>query len=405
MTEETSAQSQSENNYSLITQISVLAVACMLYLTGLQTPALSAISEAFPDYSEATIKLISSIPSLMLCIFSLLSGWMTTKISIKKCVYISMILMFVGVLPAFFGGMEFILFTRVVFGAGYGILFPMASALITDLFTGEKRQSMMGIKSAVGAAAGVVFQTLGGALTVIGWRYSFLGFLLEIPIAILVILFVPDTGVKAKEQKEAGQDTGHFTKWMFVLIATAFCLNVCQYTFMLDMSFVVTEDGLGTSVDAANALNMFTALAFVAGLIYAPVNKALKHYTPVVAILLVGIGMLIATNAQSLPLMFVAGGVYGLGFGLTNPALTTRAATCVTNSAKSPLAISIYTSAVGIGQFLSATICSALGGALGLTGTRADWQIASTAILVGCIIAFVVAIIMSVQKKQGTQAA
>ena len=133
---------QTKPKYGVMVQVTSLVVALLMYTTSMTTPALSAIAGAFPDASAETIKLISSIPSLMLCIFSLVSGWMTTKPSIMKCVLIASGLIFVGILPSFFGGIEFIIFTRVIFGAGYGLIFPLASAVVTDLFEGAKKDTM-----------------------------------------------------------------------------------------------------------------------------------------------------------------------------------------------------------------------------------------------------------------------
>ena len=388
---------QAKPKYGVIVQATALIVALLMYTTSMTTPALSAIQEAFPDASAETVKLISSIPSLMLCIFSLVSGWMTTKLSIKKCIIISSILILVGVLPAFTGDMTFIIFTRVVFGAGYGLIFPLASAVITDLFEGAKKDTMMGWKSAIGDLAGVVFQTLGGVLTAYSWRYAFLGFLLVIPILVMVLIFLPDTGVQSKT---AGKKEGTFTKGLVVCVIVGFLLNAVQFSFMQDMSFVVTGDGLGGALDAANVLSTFTALSFVAGLIYVLFAKAFKRFTPVVAILLVGIAFAIATVAPSLPVLFAAAAIFGLGFGFTNPALTLKAASCVTNPSKTPMAISIYVCATGVGQFLSAYILTFVTGTLGLNMTRADWQVASVAIIVGCVIGFVALAVTGKKKAE-----
>ena len=185
---------QTNKKYGVMVKAATLSVALLMYTTSMTTPALAEIAKAFPDASGETVKLIGSIPSLMLCIFSLVSGWLTRKVSIIKAVLIASGLIFAGVLPAFFGDMNFILFTRVVFGAGYGLVFPLASAVVTDLFDGSEKDAMMGWKSAVGALAGVVFQSLGGILAAYSWRFSFLGFLLVIPIVILVLFVLPDTG-------------------------------------------------------------------------------------------------------------------------------------------------------------------------------------------------------------------
>ena len=283
----------------------------------------------------------------------------------------------------------------ITFPIGYGLIFPLASAVITDLFEGAKKDTMMGWKSAIGALAGVVFQTLGGVLTAYSWRFAFLGFLLVIPILIMVLIFLPDTGVKAKAE---GKKQGGFTKGLIICVIVGFLLNAVQFSFMQDMSFVVTGDGLGGALDAANVLSTFTALSFVAGLIYVLFAKVFKRFTPVIAILLVGIAFAIAAVAPSLPVLFAAAAIFGLGFGFTNPALTLKAASCVTDPSKTPMAISIYVCGTGVGQFLSAYILTFITGTLKLNATRADWQVASISIIVGCAIGFV-ALALTGRKK------
>ena len=193
-------QTLETRKYGFMTKISALSVALLMYLTSMTTPALALIQAGLPDATPEQIALISSIPSLMMIFFSLVGGWMTNFLSIKKTILIGAALSLVGVLPSFFGGIEFIIFTRVVFGAGYGIIFVMASAVVVDLFTGDMKNKMMGWKSAAGSVAGIVFQMLGGALAAINWRYAFLGFFLTIPIVLLILFFLPDTGVKKKAE-------------------------------------------------------------------------------------------------------------------------------------------------------------------------------------------------------------
>lgn len=390
----------SKSKYGIVVKAATLSVALLMYTTSMTTPALAEIAKAFPDVSGETVKLISSIPSLMLCIFSLVSGILTRKVSIKKSILLASALIFVGVLPAFFGNMSFVLFTRVVFGAGYGLVFPLAAAVVTDLFEGAQKDAMMGWKSAIGALAGVVFQSLGGVLASYSWRYSFLGFLLVIPIVLLILFALPDTGVReAKQTKGTDASGSKYTKTLAICGVVGFLLNSVQFSFMQDMAIFLAADEIGSALDAANVLSTFTAFSFIAGLVYVGAAKILKRYTPVIAIFLVGIAFAIAMTAGSLPVFFVAAAIFGLGFGFTNPALTLTAASAVTDRAYTPMAISIYVCCTGVGQFLSAYILKFLRNILGLTATRADWQIACVAILVGSVIGFV-CLVLSGKKEQ-----
>ena len=74
--------------------------------------------------------------------------------------------------------------------------FPMVSATIADLFSGNKRAAMMGIKSAVGSIFSIAMQMLSGYLVIRNWRLVFLEFLTAVPVFFLVLLFLPDTGPK-----------------------------------------------------------------------------------------------------------------------------------------------------------------------------------------------------------------
>jgi MFS family permease len=391
----------SRAKYGVAVKAATLSVALLMYTTSMTTPALAEIAKAFPDVSAETVKLISSIPSLMLCVFSLISGALTRKVSIKKAILIASALIFVGVLPAFFGNMGFILFTRVVFGAGYGLVFPLAAAVVTDLFEGAQKDAMMGWKSAVGALAGVVFQSLGGILAAYSWRYAFLGFLLVLPIVLLIAFVLPDTGVQTVKKTAGTAANGpKYTKTLAICGVVGFLLNSVQFSYMQDMALFMSADGIGSALDAANVLSTFTAFAFIAGLTYVGFAKVLKKYTPVIAIFLVGTAFGIAMMAGSLPVFFVSAAVFGLGFGFTNPALTLTAAAAVTNRAYTPMAISIYVCCTGVGQFLSAYILKFLRDLLGLTATRADWQIACAAILAGSVIGFVCLVLSGKKAKE-----
>lgn len=382
--------------YGALVQITALCIALMMYTTSVTTPALSAIAQAVGVEYEA-IKLVSSLPSLMLVFFSLIAGWLTTKLSIKKCTIIALILMAVGGLPGIFGGYTFLIISRVFFGAGYGMVFVLASAVITDLFDGSTKDRMMGWKSAAGAAAGVLFQTLGGILVAYSWRYVFLCIFLCVPVLLLVLGFLPDTGVKVAK----GPTQGKFTGTLWICVAVGFLLNVFQFAYMQNMTLVILDptNTIGTALDAANILSMFTATSFIAGLIYFLFSKALKRFTAAAAVLFVGIGFLVALYAQSVPMFYVASAIFGFGFGFTNPALTLLAASGVTDRSKTPRAISIYVCSTGLGQFFCTYILNFIVGIFGFTGTRAQWTVSAYAITGGAILGFILLAIFGGKKK------
>lgn len=394
----------SQKNYGLGVQAAALSVALLMYTTSMTTPALAEIAKAFPTAAPETIKLLSTIPSLMMVIFALVAGKLTQIMSIKKVISISMVLIFVGGIPsAFIGDLNFMIVMRVIFGAGYGMVFPMASAVITDLFTGQQGNKLMGFKSAVGAAAGIVFQSLGGFLAAYNWRYSFFGFFLVIPIALLIWFKLPDTGVKKPEITSDGTAIKEkkLTKMTYILALVCALLNIVQFSFMTNVAMVMSADKLGDAAQASFVLSMFTAGSFVIGLLYGSVSKILKQYAASFGALCVGLAFVILIMANSYPVLLVGAVVFGIGFGTFNPAITMAVAGSPASPKYAALAISIYTCGTGIGQFLSPYILKFIRGIFGMTAPRADWQIAAVVLIIGSIISAIV-IFMNIKKKSDT---
>ncbi|MBC3796927.1 MFS transporter [Acetobacterium tundrae] len=380
-----------KKNGNLWVQVASLSVALLMYTTSMTTPALAEIAKAFPTAAPETIKLLSTIPSLMMVFFSLIAGKMTQYMSIKKVISISMILIFVGGIPsAFVGDLNFMIFTRVIFGAGYGMIFPMASAIIATLFTGPECNKMMGIKGAVGAAAGMVFQMMGGLLAGYNWRFSFLGFLLVIPIAIIIWIKLPDAGVVKHEKDEtSGIKEKKLTIMTFVLAIACALLNVVQFSFMTNIAMVMNADKIGNAAQSATVLTIFTAGAFAFGLLYGNTAKLLKQYSASFGALFVGLSFILFIFANSMTMLIVGAVIFGIGYGTFNPAITIAVAASAAQPKYTALAISVYVCGTGLGQFFSPYILKFLRGALNLTSTRADWQIAAVFLIAGSVISMI----------------
>ncbi len=377
-----------EKKYGLKVKIAVLTIAVIMYTTSITTPALGNIAKAFPTVNPDLIKQIASIPALMMIVFSQLPGQLERFMSKKTILCIGIALSFVGVLPAFFGGMTFILATRVVFGAGYGIVFAYSSSMIAYLFEGKERETLMGFKSSTGAAAGVVFQMLGGFLAVYNWRYAFLAFLLVIPAFLIVLFWLPEpekAGSGAADGASRGKLTG---KTWGLSIFNAF-VNILQFSFMSTVAIVMVGGKIGNAAQAGMVLTMFTAGAFAAGLLYGPfTSKLFKKFTIVLSLALVSVSFIVMLGANTYPMFIVCGIIFGLGFGTFNPDFVMKIVT--SSPAPASVSIGVYLAFTGLGQFLSPILLTPVATALGFTGLRGGWYVAaiglSAATVISCIV-------------------
>ena len=179
-----------QKKYTLMNTVAVLSVSTLLYLAGINASSLAYLVKEFPQYDITTVKLFSTIPSLMMIVCSLLSGKLIQIFPIKKIVISCACLMLVAGFGTYFlFNLPSILIMRVIYGMGSGTVFPLANAIIQQLYEGDEKAKLLGFRAAFGALFGAGVTLVGGWLTSFGWRYAFFGYLFAIPVALLVLFF------------------------------------------------------------------------------------------------------------------------------------------------------------------------------------------------------------------------
>jgi len=162
------------------------------------SPALAKIRAAFPEVSPTVIKLTLTLPALLIIPFSLLSGWLVSRWTPRRVLVTGLVIFAVGGMG---GGlarsMTELLIYRGVLGIGVGLIMPLSTSLIADLFEGEARTRMMGLSGSVSHLGGVVFLVVSGWLACIGWRYAFAVYGLAIVSLALVLAWLPEWERKA----------------------------------------------------------------------------------------------------------------------------------------------------------------------------------------------------------------
>jgi len=152
----------------------ILSISLLTVMAGAaMSPALGSISRAFPDASPQLIKMVLSLPAVMIILFSIVSGQLTSFISKKMILITGLIIYLVGGLGAAFTGTVYqLLLFRALLGIGVGLLTPLSVAVIADFFEGHERAQMVGLAPAVSCLGGVIANFAGGFLAEISWRYA-----------------------------------------------------------------------------------------------------------------------------------------------------------------------------------------------------------------------------------------
>ncbi|NTU88940.1 MAG: MFS transporter [Actinobacteria bacterium] len=379
MTEATTAKVQ--KTLGTAAKIACLCIIMFQYAKAFSTPALSAIGAAFPFIDSTNLKLIESIPSLIAIPGAFSVAIFERFMKKKTILWMAMIMTLVGgvaagFMPETMTGWYGIIACRVVLGFARGMIFPMASSFIADLFTGGTRDKLMSFKTASGGLSGVVFQMIGGALAVMSWRYSFIGYAFIIPIIIMVAIGLPEPDVKPIPLKAGGAKTG-WPVWVLIILAGVF--NIFMFSVFTNMSLCVKATGIGSPLQAATIMSSITFATAAAAILYGAVIKGhLGGFDIPISMVFMAVAFFIFSHYFTLS-MYIAGAIiFGIGFGIYNPALILQCVKLIPREAATS-SLSYLAAIQNLGQFLSAYVLAFLAPIMGaglVVKQLAGWEVA-----------------------------
>lgn len=390
-----------KTNYSGLVQFTVLTLMMVQYTQSIPTPALGAIQAAFPDVDYTSIKLVTTIPTLVVMITSFLCGYMEKFMKKRTLALLgTAIVCIFGLAPLLTpGNFTAVLVFRFVYGIGLGIVFPLVASLIADLFEGKTRDRLMGFRGALGALTGAAYQALAGYLAGISWQYSMFVHLIVIPIFILLWFKLPEPPrVAVSEGEKPKNRLAAFTPMTWIIIIFNGIAMFFFFSFMTNCAMIFVGEEIGTSAQVGSIMSMMTLGSFAGALVFGPVFGALKRFHLPISVAVIACGFLILVNGYSVA-FFIAGAiVFGIGWGN----YTSRSYLLVADSVKEKdvvtFAMGIFVAINCIGQFVGPYVLKAISSIIGLSGLRAEWQITLPCIIAGFVVLLIYALI---PKKNG----
>ncbi|MFM7679263.1 MAG: MFS transporter, partial [Roseiflexaceae bacterium] len=178
----TTMTDRARNRLLLVLFIGVLMAALDIAVTG---PALPAIQAQFGmDVAQASwifgIYIVANLVS------SPLLAKASDRFGRRSSFLASVVLFGIGSIVVAVSGSASMLFVgRAIQGFGAGGIFPVASAVIGDVFPVEQRGRALGLIGAVFGIAFLIGPILGGVLLLFGWPWLFW---VNIPITLLIIV-------------------------------------------------------------------------------------------------------------------------------------------------------------------------------------------------------------------------
>jgi MFS family permease len=248
--------------------------------------------------------------------------------------------------------------SSLLIGVSQGINSTMSMALIADYFSGNERSSLMGLQSAFVNGGSMVILLVSGFLAGIKWNYSYLIYLILVPVMAIVIKNLPGDSPIHDEHSSKPRD-GKLNSVVFFTSIAMFAFASLMFVFQTNISMFIRDNGLGDASTAGMVNSVMTGTGALTGIFYGRVRRFLKSMIMPVAVCSTGLGMLLVYAIGSLPSVFMAGIMVGFGLSSTIPTAMFNVSSAV-SPIKSATAIALTNGFMNIGMFASPLIINPL---------------------------------------------
>lgn len=376
-------------------QLAIYAVAVFFMAAHGVNAGIAGMIEEFGAAQAGRVQQVLSLPPLFVVPFALLAGTITSRVSKKRIMLSGLLLVLLGgLMPMALDNLTVILVFRCILGLGVGLLMPICSSVITDYFEGEDRSRVMGYQAAATAAGGVFNGLVGGMLAPLGWRYTFLVYLISIPAFLIVLKFLPDEKPVTLTKKG---NTSLTLGVIYVALIT-FIFTTAKFVFSTNMALFINAESLADGSMAGITSSVYTFAGFVVGFIFGRMNKLFGRNVLALGMLLSGVGLLMLYFAESMVLVMLGAICLGGALSIANPRFNLMVAEA-TSPQSVALALAICLAANNLGQFASPVIFNQLGVWLGDVSYRFQFMLAAISMGIMAVVSIILNIIRHKRKK------
>ena len=312
---------------SLLALLAIWSVSAVTSLPGLAvSPILEDLSRIFPSASQLEIQMLTSLPSLLIIPFVLLSGWISSRGESLKLLAVGLAIFFAsGMICVFAKDIRLLIVASCIMGIGAGITVPYSTGLIVKYFTGDSRVRQLGISSAVNNLSLVVATAVVGWIATRDWHLAFMVYLLP---AISMLLLLALRGVKpAPEPEESDQlrqskiNGARLTGLSILYFIITFTTLVI--TFYL--SFLLEKYRFPQEFSSV-MISLFFLAIMLPGLVLNAIIRKVRSMTIFVSLALIVVGLLLVGTIPDIPLMTIGVILTGVGYGVLQPIIYDKTA-------------------------------------------------------------------------------
>ena len=359
------SQNRSNKQVGWMTCLGVLLLFMVAQVGFIMNPTLTEFAKVFPELSYSTVSYLATLPSLICIPCNLLAGRVAgKKVGYRPLCLIAIALVVIGgILPWFFQNFIGWCICRCVMGAGMGLIMPLGGALVSRIFKGDMAVKMQGIGTIVLNSAGGALQIAASLLIVHNVNYAWLLHSVYIAVFVLVCLFLPEP---EKGNEDTGRKTGRdripAVVWIYS-VSFGFVF-MFAYSMVLNISRIVTEEGIGTAGIVGTVTAMFTVGGMAAGFVLDMLYRKMGRWLFPAGHILISVSLGFGIFAQSIPGLMVSCFLTGIGvFTIWPASVNDFGNICKMNQIA--VASGVFVAALNIGAFLASAYCGIVGTFLG----------------------------------------
>ncbi len=321
---------------SLLTLLAIWSISAITSLPGLAiSPILGDLDKIFPHVSELEIQMLTSLPNLLIIPFVLLSGKLTqSKGKIPMLILGLGIFLLCGILYFFATSVNALIMISCFLGIGAGLIIPLSTGLIADVFSGEYRTEQLGLSSSITNLTLVFATFIAGWLANYNWHLPFVVYLVPIICLVLCKFLTSKNLANNNKPVSSAQDTSKPAavvsnpyikpgqllnkKLLFGVMMIYYLATYTGMVITYDLSFVIESYHYG-SESAGTLISILFLAIMIPGLIITKIIKLLSNYAIVIGFGLITLGLLMIVLFKDIFLIGFGTFIVGFGYGIIQP--------------------------------------------------------------------------------------
>lgn len=321
-----------QGTISLITLIGIWSISALTSLPGLAvSPILGNLSTIFPSSTELDIQMLTSLPSLLIIPFIILSGKLTEKVNNIYLLQIGLFLFLIsGILYFFCTQMWQLIVVSGLLGIGAGIIIPLSTGLVSRFFIGEYRIKQFGLSSSISNITLVLATALTGYLAEISWHLPFVVYLFPIVSIVLSFFLKKDispisnsvvSAVKIEERSNTIKNkSGIDVKLLLQIMGFYGLITFLALIVTFNLPFIMKEYHL-SSGNSGVMISLFFLALMIPGLFLNKIMKLFKEKTKFYSLLCMALGLALILITRNEIMIGFGCVLIGLGYGVMQPAI------------------------------------------------------------------------------------